>query len=139
MKFNVTQALVEVLLEINSGAAETTQAGEIHLSPRLHKVDVTSPPADEKAEIASSLAAQVNLLIDPRDVPALLSGIVGPGKHQLLVKLAGLSVKKTGTLEGEYEEVIPEGQKPRLKPAGFLKPVQVTVKFVVLDYIEGLK
>jgi hypothetical protein len=134
-KFNITQAVVDVLLEVEKSANAAVKAGAKHLLPRLHEIRVKSPPADAKAEVVTPFTATVQLVLDPRDVPAVLSLVVGPGKHGLLVKLSSLTVTKTDVLDTVYEETIKKDETPKLKTEGFLKPVHVTLGFVVLDYV----
>jgi hypothetical protein len=135
MKFNVSQAVVDILLDLGTKAAEAVKAGENHAVPRLMEIRVTNPPEEAAGAIVSPLTGTTKLLLDPRDVPALLSELVGPGKHGLLLKLTSLGVKKSVTLKLEYTENVKPGEKAKTKTQDFLKPVQVQVGFTVLDYV----
>jgi hypothetical protein len=136
MKFNVCQAVVDILLELGEKAAEAKKTGGNRAVPRLMKIRVQNPPEEGEGAIVTPITAVVELLLDSRDVPALLSELVGPGKHGLLLKLTAIHVEKSVTLKQVYTENVNPGEKAKAKPGDFLKPVVVRVGFVVLDYIR---
>lgn len=135
-EFNLLETTVDLLLDLKE-ASQAAGAGR--LAPALMNVAFEKAGEAPEGAVAVPVTAAVQLLLDARDVPALLAGFLGPGKHGLLTRLSSVSVKKTGTLELAYKETVKAGEEPRLKPDGFLKPVNVTLTVEVLDYLPSLK
>lgn len=134
MKFNVQEAVTDIFLQMLEDAQAAREGGGKRLDPVLLSVLVDNPPELKAGQIAGTVPARIEALLDARDVAVLLGELLGPGGHGLLVKLAGLKVEKVGSLETTYKETVKEGEEPAIQPEDFLKPVRVTVQFEVVDY-----
>jgi hypothetical protein len=131
-KFNIREAVADILIELADKGKEAE--GTKRLSPMLLSIRLKNPAEVDETAIVATIPGTVEVLMDARDVPSFLKSMLGPGKHGLLVILRKLSVKKTVNLNLKYPEAVKQGEEPKLKPGQFLKPVEVTLAFDVLDY-----
>jgi len=130
-EYNLQETVVEVLLEV---LKRNQEAENGHLEPMLLKLAFGKPNQASHSGVAEAMPCSMETLIDSRDVQAVLAGILGPGKHGLLVHLDSLAQKKEVVLQQAYRETVKQGEEPKLKPDAFLKHVRLTLGFEVLDY-----
>jgi len=135
-EFNVRSAVVDIFLDLRAHAETVREAGGRHLDPALVSVRLTYPRDVPPNAVAVSLEVKVEALMDARDVPALVAGVLGPGKHGLLTRLKTLEAVKTQVLPLEFEVKVKEGEEPKIKPEGFVKPIRATLGFEVLDILQ---